>query len=507
MVNYKSLLETNWLRYNPVQHWYQSQGSKSWGKPVHKQTQMGLTKRYLQRETPQRTLPWNNQRKILSPKSKEMLRRKVKEIEAYKASKMRAAVNKKGEGSANTTKEKRARCYICRKRGHVFWKCPNKKNRTIVEVPAKDNNSKKPTVMRTEEKLKYPERVHVKTDYMIEGTDFSNWDNIWYVSSAYKKHMSPTKSLFKRLKNSFKVEGTQHERKIIFSHGIGEAMVETSEKKIIIPCVLYTPEITLNVLSLDQLMAQGFVVTYGHNKCQISYMFEEDKEGCDGETDCATSKEGNGCDVETESMIAKHNKYLEEYFDSIDSKDACPLIKGLEELKWDRNIVQDYLDEDYISVNGTLYAIKVNSFKRFISFLDLIKNDSIVFKNWEVLRKRFEDMINWFYLIYLKQDVLEPLLLVIGNVKIDLLGLYKMVDNMGGYLSVFFGNRWKEVVVIHGLTEAHEEDLKACYKRTIDMVKFCYDTTLRPWFKEEPEKCEKTKKVERGCDHAKEENP
>ncbi|GKF29610.1 ARID DNA-binding domain-containing protein, partial [Tanacetum coccineum] len=235
---------------------------------------------------------------------KEMLRQKLNEIEAYNASKGRAAVNKKGEGSANTTKEKRARCYICRKRGHVFWKCPNKKNRTIVEVPAKDNNSKKPTVMRTEEKLKYPERVHVKTDYMIE------------------------------------------------------AMVETSEKKIIIPCVLYTLEITLNVLSLDQLMAQRFVVTYGHNKCQISYMFEEDKEGCDGETDCATSKEGNGCDVETESMIAKHNKYLEEYFDSIDSKDACPLIKGLEDLNWDTNEVQDYLDEDYISMNGTLYAIK-----------------------------------------------------------------------------------------------------------------------------------------------------
>ncbi|GKB41730.1 hypothetical protein Tco_0886672 [Tanacetum coccineum] len=66
---------------------------------------------------------------------------------------------------------------------------------------------------------------------------------------------------------------------------------------------------------------------------------------------------------------------------------------------------------------------------------------------------------------------------------------------------------WKEVVVIHGLTKAPEEDLKACYKRTIDMVKFCYDTTLRPWFKEKPVKCEKTKKVEGGYDHTKEENP
>ncbi|GKB41731.1 ARID DNA-binding domain-containing protein [Tanacetum coccineum] len=310
---------------------------------------------------------------------------------------------------------------------HVFWKCPKKKNSTTLEAPTIDNQSKEPTMVRNKERLKYPKNVHVKIDYIIEGIDFSNWDNIWYVSSAYKKHMGPTKSLFKRLKNSFKVEGTQHERKIIFSHGIGEAMVETIEKKIVIPCVLYTLEITLNVLSLDQLMALGFLVTYGHNKCQISYMFEEDKEGCDGETDCATSKE------------------------------------------------------------GTVVMLKQ--------------------KNWEVLRKRFEDMIKWFYLIYLKQDVLEPLQLVIRNVKIDLLGLYKMVDSMGGYLSVSFGNRLKEVVVIHGLTEAHEEDLKACYKRTIDMVKFYYDTTLRPWFKEELVKCEKPKKVECGCDHAKEENP
>ncbi|GJR38057.1 hypothetical protein Tco_1213741 [Tanacetum coccineum] len=115
MVNNKALLDTNWLRTNLSNHGIICRGSKSWGKPVHKKMQMGLTKRYLQRENPHRTLPWNNQRKRLSPESKEMLRRKVKEIEAYNASKICAAVKKKGEGSANTTKEKRARCYICRK--------------------------------------------------------------------------------------------------------------------------------------------------------------------------------------------------------------------------------------------------------------------------------------------------------------------------------------------------------------------------------------------------------
>ncbi|GJR13535.1 hypothetical protein Tco_0796187 [Tanacetum coccineum] len=319
MWNYKNMLMRNWLQNQPVQQWYQSKGSKSWEKLINNRMYEGFKKGYLIRESAANT--WNNQRRQLSRESKEMLRQKVKEIEAYNTS-----------------------------------NCPNKKSRTTIEVPAKDNNSKKPTDMRIEEKLKYPENVHVKTDYMIEGTDFSNWDNIWYVSSAYKKHMSPTKSLFKRLKSRFRMEGTEeNEKKFIFSYGIGEAVVETNENEIVIPCVLYTPEVTLNVLSLDQLLAQGFVITYGHNKCRISYMFGEENMVYDGDRDRGKGKE---CEIDTREMVAKHNKFLEEYFESIDPKDACPLIKGLEELEWDKDMEHDYLDDDYISVNGTLYAIK-----------------------------------------------------------------------------------------------------------------------------------------------------
>ncbi|GKA51668.1 ARID DNA-binding domain-containing protein [Tanacetum coccineum] len=403
-----------------------------------------------------------SQRKRISFECKEILKKRLKEIETFNASNMRAAIKEKKDRSAIARKDKRARCYVCRKRGHVFWKCPNKKSRTTIEVPTKDNNSKKPTDMRIEEKLKYPENVHVKTNYMIEGTDFSNWDNIWYVSSAYKKHMSLTKSLFKRLKNRFRMEGTEeNEKKFIFSYGIGEAVVETNENEIVIPCVLYTPEVTLNVLSLDQLLAQGFVITYGHNKCRISYMFGEENMVYDGDRDRGKGKE---CEIDTREMVAKHNKFLEEYFESIDPKDACPLIKGLEELEWDKDMEHDYLDDDYISVNGTLYAIKVNSFQRFISFLNLIKDDKLVYENWSVLSKRFEDMLKWFYLIYLGRDVLETLPPIIGGVKIDLMGLYKMVDSMGGYLGVSFGNKWKDVALIHGLTKEHDEVLKECYK-------------------------------------------
>ncbi|GKA81774.1 hypothetical protein Tco_0788466 [Tanacetum coccineum] len=182
----------------------------------------------------------------------------------------------------------------------------------------------------------------------------------------------------------FRMEGTEEsEKKFIFSYGIGEAIVEIKDRK----------------------MDQGYVVKYGHNKCSITYMFDDNsgdtriKESQNHE-EITNKDEEDHVHKETESMVAKHNKYLEAYFDSIDPKEECSLIKGLEELKWDKNE--------------------------------------------------------------------------------------------------------KEVAVIHGLTEAHEDELKSCYKRAIEMVKCYYDTTMKPWFREEPVK---TKMVEDGRDYAKKENP
>ncbi|GKC20905.1 hypothetical protein Tco_1023055 [Tanacetum coccineum] len=139
MSNYKGLLQKNWLQYDPVQQWYQSKGSKSWGKPVHKQTQMGLTKRYLKRETPQRTLSRNNQRKRLSPESKDMLR----------------------------------------KRGHVFWKCQNKGNTATPGNPTIENKTRELIMVEDEEEFKYPKKIMLKSIYRSK-TDFSIWNNSWY---------------------------------------------------------------------------------------------------------------------------------------------------------------------------------------------------------------------------------------------------------------------------------------------------------------------------------------
>nr|GEW92536.1 ARID DNA-binding domain-containing protein [Tanacetum cinerariifolium] len=249
------------------------------------------------------------------------------------------------KGLLNSIQEKKCKnSHNERKKGlMLFRSAPNKKNKNRGETS-------KPLF---DEKLKYPEIVHVKTDYMVEGSDEQNWNKIWYVGSVYKNHMSPTKSLFKRLKNSFKVlDKEENERKFIFSYGVGEAIVETKDGTLVIPNVYYTPEITMNVLSIEQLENQGYVMTYDRNRCGIRYMFDNEEGMIDAQQDSVMT-----CKDST-SMVESHNKFLGEYFESIDPTVKCSLIKGIEDLKMEKEDVQDYIDDEYLSMNGTLYTMK-----------------------------------------------------------------------------------------------------------------------------------------------------
>ncbi|GKC61242.1 ARID DNA-binding domain-containing protein, partial [Tanacetum coccineum] len=414
MVHTNHLLKHNWLGRKPVQKWYQSHGSDYGGKPkpIHtRHDQEGVTRGYLPRETPQRLLSWNNRKKSLSPGCKKMLLEKVKEIEAFNASR----VSK-----------------------HVYWKCPDKekkamkgKQKEIVRSVFKKVGEK----IKYPEKIMYPEKIHVITDYMLEGTDNENWDNTWYVSSAYKMHMCPTRTLFRKLKYKFEMIGKEEtEKKFIFSYGIGDVVMETREGNYVIYNVHYTPEVTLNVLSCDLLEEQGYVVEIRNDKCNIHYMFgRKGKEKAHEES--YTDDDG------LEYVITEHNKFLEKYFKSIEPKDEESFVKGLEDLKWDKDDVQDYVDEEYISWNGSLYALKMNSLSRL--------------------------------------DEIPPR---VGMMEINLLSLHKIIDNLGGYLCVTLGDKWKTVAGLQGLTEDDGEAMRDCYRRFIDMVQVYYETAERPWY-------------------------
>ncbi|GJV94944.1 ARID DNA-binding domain-containing protein [Tanacetum coccineum] len=341
MVHTNHLLKHNWLQKKPVKHWYQSYGSDYGGKPkpkpIHtRHDQGGFTRGYLLRETPQRLLSWNNRKKSLSPNSKKMLFEKMQEIEAFNASRVSAKARGHGE---NTQKEKRARCYKCKVKGHVYWKCPNKKH---------------------------------------------------------------------------------------------EGMKEKGKEKV----------------------------------------QEKSSTDDDGLMDAVT----------------EHNKYLQKYFESLEPKEEeVSLVKGLEELDRGQDDEQIMLGE-YISWNGSLYALKVNSISRFLSFIDLLKKDSLVYENWEIFSKKFVEMVKWFYLVYLNYERLDEIPPRVGVMEINLLSQHKIIDNLGGYLCVTLGDKWKVVASLQGLTEDDGEAIRDCYRKFIDMVQVYYDTSRRPWYDVKPRK-------------------
>nr|GEZ51389.1 bulb-type lectin domain-containing protein [Tanacetum cinerariifolium] len=164
-------------------------------------------------------------------------------------------------------------------------------------------------------------------------------------------------------------------------------------------------------------------MTYDRNRCGIRYMIDNEEGMVDTQQDSVMTCE------DSMSMVESHNKFLEEYFESIDPIVECSLIKGMEDFKMEKEDI-----------------------------------DKLVYKNWEVLGKKFMKMLDWFYLGYLGQDVLGELPPVIGVIKVDLLGLYKFANDLGGYMSVSLNKKWNEIAKLLGLAQENQEAVKECYK-------------------------------------------
>ncbi|GJZ68058.1 ARID DNA-binding domain-containing protein [Tanacetum coccineum] len=61
-----------------------------------------------------------------------------------------------------------------------------------------------------------------------------------------------------------------------------------------------------------------------------------------------------------------------------------------------------------------------------------------------------------------------------------------MVDNLGGYMCVTLGDKWKTIASLQGLTNNDGEAMKECYRKFIDMVQVYYETAKKPWYERKP---------------------
>ncbi|GJZ56802.1 ARID DNA-binding domain-containing protein [Tanacetum coccineum] len=173
-------------------------------------------------------------------------------------------------------------------------------------------------------------------------------------------------------------------------------------------------------------------------------------------------KDKNGQNLDLDKMRHMHNIYMEDYYESLDKEKA------------EKEGEMARLQVDTISS-------EINTFYEFVAYLNLIKNDEIVNKWWDMYREKFNKVIKWFYNHYLKRQLPGPIPPNIDRVQIHLFDLYKLVDCMGGYLSVYFGHEFGAIAEILRLTREDGEKIKGCYMNYLDIFTSYYKiaTTLQ----------------------------
>ncbi|KAF5816113.1 putative transcription factor interactor and regulator CCHC(Zn) family [Helianthus annuus] len=146
------------------------------------------------------------------------------------------------------------RCYYCNQLGHQIAYCKAKEDdvATLLIRQAIDTGIQK----HEEDEVR-------NSEFIFNGTDGGLWSEIWYVNTSYKCHYSGN------LDALFGVETNTGENHFFFIRGIGVVDVISGNEKFRIQTVYYTPELDRNVLSLDQLVIQGYTVQFNGEKCKI----------------------------------------------------------------------------------------------------------------------------------------------------------------------------------------------------------------------------------------------
>ncbi|GJY42372.1 ARID DNA-binding domain-containing protein [Tanacetum coccineum] len=163
---------------------------------------------------------------------------------------------------------------------------------------------------------------------------------------------------FTNFKEEFLVEKLEGQKKLLFTYGMGEIVIKDGSNGYLIPGVHYAPEITLNILSINLLKQQGFDIIFEGDRCTLEYMFKKQK----------------GHNMDVDKMRQRHNDYLDDYFESMDKE------------RTEREGEMPRLVEDTDSS-------EVYTFHGFVAFLDLIKKDDIISKDWDAYRKIFDKVL------------------------------------------------------------------------------------------------------------------
>ncbi|KAJ0752118.1 putative transcription factor & chromatin remodeling ARID family [Helianthus annuus] len=119
-------------------------------------------------------------------------------------------------------------------------------------------------------------------------------------------------------------------------------------------------------------------------------------------------------------------------------------------------------------------AMEFHDFADFKSLLDMIDDREFVFKYKHELEGKFEEMVAWFLNVKLGISSRPIPQFASDNRKVNLLGLYIVVERDGGYLSVTNDNLWLVVAKDLGYEYHDGEFMRIIYAMYLDVLVYYY---------------------------------
>ncbi|KAJ0603885.1 putative transcription factor interactor and regulator CCHC(Zn) family [Helianthus annuus] len=340
-------------------------------------------------------------------------------------------------------------CYYCHSPGHQIYNCKVKEDDEVTQLLRQAINS---GTKRQEGE------VHCRDEMMVTGTEGGLWSDIWYVNPTFDHHFSGNLNLFKRVKHVMGVETKTGMNNFMFIRGVGNVEIKTGNETMRIHSVFYSPDLDRNVLSLDQLTLQGFTVKKSGDTCKIYPMFSSPVVNAVSEISGMSKEEELGLYErrKLQSLCSDDDefkeKYLNSYFETLN-------VSNEYENDWTRMIIR---------------AIEFHEFTDCKALLDMIDDRDFIFKYKYDLEVKFEEMVGWF--LKEKMGITSrsiPPMLTDGR-KINLLGLYVMVERDGGYRSVTIDNLWPAIAKDLGFEYQDGDFIRVIYVMYLDVLIYYY---------------------------------
>ncbi|KAJ0837324.1 putative transcription factor & chromatin remodeling ARID family [Helianthus annuus] len=121
-----------------------------------------------------------------------------------------------------------------------------------------------------------------------------------------------------------------------------------------------------------------------------------------------------------------------------------------------------------------IHAMEFHEFSHGKSLLDMMEDGEFVFKYKHELEIKFEEMLEWFINIKLGISTRPIPPYTNDNRKVDLLDLYMVVKQDGGYRNVTNNNLWAVVAKDMGYEYDDGEFMRIMYAMYLDVLVYYY---------------------------------